>query len=191
MILKQYLERESSAVWLALVLVLCPPRAASQPPPANSAQAQRPSAKARRVWTEDDVIALRRPSDLYMIAKEEREAREKAAREAAEAAKKAAATAREATGNSTPGEAQVPASETIPALEKRVADAQNNVTELERKLRQAGQARLVAGEVGQEAASQNVEKARQDLEAAREDLKQLEEKLRALRVASPAQSPSS
>lgn len=67
------------------------------PPPAQSQQngqaqqntqpAQQPAVKQKRVWTNDDVVALRTPADTYQVDKEARQAAEaeQAAKQAAEA----------------------------------------------------------------------------------------------------------
>jgi len=54
--------------------------------PLNSQPAQLPEAKQKKVWTNDDVVSLRTPSDVYLAEKEAQEAA------AAEAAKEAAKT---------------------------------------------------------------------------------------------------
>ncbi|MFI5072572.1 MAG: hypothetical protein ACHP8A_16945 [Terriglobales bacterium] len=51
----------------------------------NSRPAQQPEAKQKKVWTNDDVVSLRTPSDVYLAEKEAQEAAaaEAAAKEAA------------------------------------------------------------------------------------------------------------
>ncbi|MHB8499981.1 MAG: hypothetical protein ACYDCG_13155 [Candidatus Acidiferrales bacterium] len=55
--------------------------------PANSATSPQPAPKRRKVWTNDDVISLRTPADVYLAEKaaQEAAAAEAAAKEAAEA----------------------------------------------------------------------------------------------------------
>jgi hypothetical protein len=54
--------------------------------PSNSQPPQQPEAKKKKVWTNDDVVSLRTPADVYLAEKEAQEAA------AVEAAKEAAKT---------------------------------------------------------------------------------------------------
>ena len=60
-------------------------------PPERSSQAQPPPpvAKTKRVWTNEDVISLRTPADIYQEEKEAREAKAAAAQAAAKEAAEA------------------------------------------------------------------------------------------------------
>jgi|HubBroStandDraft_6_1064221.scaffolds.fasta_scaffold02849_5 hypothetical protein len=55
--------------------------------PSNSQPSKQPEAKQKKVWTNDDVIAMRTPADVYLLDKEAQEAAaaEAAAEEAAKA----------------------------------------------------------------------------------------------------------
>jgi hypothetical protein len=61
-------------LWLAAFCLLVLPLAAQQqqPPPAPPSK-QQPAKKAKKVWTNEDLIELRRPADKYIDEKERAE----------------------------------------------------------------------------------------------------------------------
>lgn len=128
------------AIALAVVIFLLPPEyrafgrqeAALQPPSAASSQQASPSSqptaagqtdvKKRKVWTNEDLVALRTPADIYVLEKEAREAAE------AEAAEKEAAQreAAKAEASASP-EAKLPA--TQEETEKLISNKQGDLDE--------------------------------------------------------------
>ncbi len=181
--------RAGCAGWLALLLLFGPFDLAGQNPAASPQQ--KPSSKAKRVWTEDDLVTLRKPWDLYVIAQEKKAAEEKAAREAEEAAKKSAPKPAEPGAARAPAaEGAPPTPETIPALEDRVFEARKKVAALEQKLQDAERAAYDSREDERAAALQAQEAVAQELEKARSELKLLEDKLQALKAAQSNESPS-
>jgi hypothetical protein len=89
--------------------------------PSNSQPSEQPEAKQKKIWTNDDVIALRTPADLYSLQKEAQEAA------AAEAAAEEAAKAKLADGAGPAETLPTTAEETrklIAAKESQIGDDQ-------------------------------------------------------------------
>lgn len=155
--------------------------AAQQPPPAASSQqtapssqpaaAGQPDAKKRKVWTNEDLVALRTPADIYILEKEAREAAE------AEAAEKEAAQreAAKAEASASP-EAKLPA--TQEETEKLITNKQGDLDE-----ETAALAKLKT-ELPDTPAEQQPDKQKEidrlsaDTEALQRDLKILQEHLK-------------
>ena len=175
----------AGAIWVALALA--PAGLSGQSLPAIPQAPPKPATKVKRVWTEDDLIALRRPWDRYQIEQEKKAEEERAAREAAEAAKKAPAakesgeaTAREAEPAAPPAAAaNLP--EIVPAIGMRLAEARRRAFELEQKFQAAERALYDSGEEERAEALKRRNAAEQELLKAREEVRLLEEKLRALK----------
>jgi uncharacterized coiled-coil protein SlyX len=149
-------------------------------------------ARSKHVWTEDDLISLRKPWDLYLIAQEKKAAEERAAREAEEDAKKAApkpAEAGAAQAANAAGEASS-IQENIPALEERIFEARKRVAALEQKFQAAERAAYNSREDERAAATQAHEAVARELEKARDELKLLEDKLQALKASQGSEVPS-
>ncbi len=53
-----------------------PPPQSTQPEPQQSSQSQQPTPKPRKIWTNEDVVLLRTPADVYQAEKEAREVAE-------------------------------------------------------------------------------------------------------------------
>lgn len=98
----------------------------ARPEPQSTAAPSAPTqtnAKGHKVWTNEDLVALRTPADLYLLEKEALEAAEAAAAAAKEAAD------REAAAN---GQEQAPGiklPETQEETEKMLKDTQSNMQE--------------------------------------------------------------
>ena len=157
------------------LLVLSLPLAAQNPPP------QQPPARAKKVWTEDDLIALRTRSDLYRMEQEKKTDEERAARAAEAAAIKDAAAhpAKPGQPAAAPAAGAPPQIPTNPAdLQKRIEVVRQQVTDLEFEVRR-GQDNLLAAREDQknEVAALNAE-AVEKLEKAQAELQALEAKLR-------------
>jgi hypothetical protein len=89
--------------------------------PSNSQPSQQPEAKQKKVWTNDDVVSLRSPADVYLAEKEAQEAA------AAEATAKGAAKAKLVDGAGPTEKLPSSALETqklIAAKESQIADDQ-------------------------------------------------------------------
>lgn len=155
--------------------------AAQQPPPPASSQqtapssqpaaAGQPDAKKRKVWTNEDLVALRTPADIYILEKEAREAAE------AEAAEKEAALreAAKAEASAAP-EAKLPA--TQEETETLISNKQGDLDE-----ETAALAKLKT-ELPNTPAEQQPDKQKEidrlsaDTEALQRDLKALQEHLK-------------
>jgi hypothetical protein len=101
------------------------PPPAQQKPPSTAAPSASPqtNAKGHRVWTNEDLVALRTPADIYLLEKEALEAAEAAAAAAKEAADREAATS---------GQEQAPGiklPQTQEETEKMLKDTQANMQE--------------------------------------------------------------
>jgi len=178
-----------AAIALGVVIILLPPEyrafgiqeAAQQPPPPASSQqtapssqpaaAGQPDAKKRKVWTNEDLVALRTPADIYILEKEAREAAE------AEAAEKEAAQREAAKAEaSTAPEAKLPA--TQEETEKLISNKQGDLDE-----ETAALAKLKT-ELPDTPAEQQPDKQKEidrlsaDTEALQRDLKALQEHLK-------------
>lgn len=178
-----------AAIALGVVIILLPPEyrafgiqeAAQQPPPPASSQQTAPSsqpaaegqpdAKKRKVWTNEDLVALRTPADIYILEKESREAAE------AEAAEKEAAQREAAKAEaSTATEAKLPA--TQEATEKLLSNKQGDLDE-----ETAALAKLKTELPGTPAEQQpdkqkEIDRLSADTEALQRDLKALQEHLK-------------
>ena len=102
-----------------------PPQPSRQDPQSTAAASAptQTNAKGHKVWTNEDLVALRTPADIYLLEKEALEAAEAAAAAAKEAAD------REAAAN---GQEQVPGiklPETQDETEKMLKDTQSNMQE--------------------------------------------------------------
>lgn len=102
-----------------------PPQPSRQDPQSTAAASAptQTNAKGHKVWTNEDLVALRTPADIYLLEKEALEAAEAAAAAAKEAAD------REAAAN---GQEQVPGiklPETQEETEKMLKDTQSNMQE--------------------------------------------------------------
>ncbi len=157
--------------------------------PAPPKQEQKPASKPKRMWTEDDLITLRKPWDQYQIAREKKAEEEKAAKAAAETSKRSSAKAPEPPKSPVPAsaEGQSEPAETLPALEGRIEDEREKVAALERKLQAAERALYDSREDQRADAEQHRDAVSKELEKARDDLKLLEEKLRAPKPAQQSQ----
>src|SRR5712691_9632529 len=107
--------------------------------PAPPKQEQKPGSKPKRIWTEDDLITLRKLADQYQIAQEKKAEEEKAAKAAGETAKRSSAKPPESRQGPVPAsaEGQPEPAGTVPALEGRIEEAREKVAALERRLQVA------------------------------------------------------
>lgn len=158
-----------------------------QPEPAYPRQAQQRSAplqdsgapKQKKVWTNDEVIALRTPADNYQVAKEAKESAD-----AAEAAKKAA-RAREIK---EAGLSMVLPS-TIEETERRIKAKQGDITERQEELKRLNDelAEATSGEVP--VRQKQIESVNAYLHRVHLELEVLEQHLQSLAKAAPGETP--
>jgi hypothetical protein len=139
----------------------------SQPVTQQTSQANQSAAKQRKIWTNEDLVLLRTPADIYMLEKEEKEAAE------AEAAAKLAAERELPRG--VPMEFKLPATieETqllIKEKEAEVSDAKAKLTGLNLEIES------MPNEQG-EAKQTDIKIAAAQLDLVRNELKALQEHL--------------
>ena len=173
---------------LAAVLAAGAPLAAQTP-------AVRGQTRAKKVWTEDDLLALRTPADLYERRQAQKAEAARIAREAEEGARKdAAAHAQppEAAGTATPETAQpeavapaAPSTDSIPtgleAVQKRIEVFRRQVSDLELDARKRLDDLNTAREDQKAEASKRNADANDRLDKARVELQLLEARLQELK----------
>ena len=153
----------------------------------NPAPAQKPT-HARRVWTEDDLVALRTAADLDQREQDRKADEERASREAEEAARKAAAAHPQKSGKPAPSAPAVGTSQPIPTrlddVQKRIQVVSQQVTDREFELRHAEDALHAAREDQKEEFTGSRTTAAERLDKARAELRALQAKLRELQPSS-------
>ena len=161
-----------------------------QPPPPRTAQlaspqappADQPTAKQRKVWTNDDLILLRTPADIYLLEKEAKEAAEAEA-----ASKDAALKAAAMSGNEPALDIKLPDTpeETEKMLKSSQADLQEE-TDVLGKLRKEV---LDTPEEQQPEKQKQIDHLAGNLETLQRDVKALQEHLQTLREKSQSENP--
>jgi len=161
-----------------------------QPPPPRTAQLASPqappadqsTAKQRKVWTNDDVILLRTPADIYLLEKEAKEAAEAEA-----ASKDAALKAAAMSGNEPALDIKLPDTpeETEKMLKSSQADLQEE-TDVLGKLRKEV---LDTPEEQQPEKQKQIDHLAGNLETLQRDVKALQEHLQTLREKSQSENP--
>lgn len=174
------------------------PQQTQSSPPASSAQnspppQQAPAAsdsgapKKHKVWTNEDLVALRTPADIYILEQEAREAAEAEAAEKAASEKEAAAKASANPANPAGSEVQLPG--TQEETEKRIKEAETDLDDDNATI-----ARL-KGELADAPTEQKAEKQKQidhlttDIEVLQRDLKALQEHLKTFAPKPEEQTP--
>jgi DNA repair exonuclease SbcCD ATPase subunit len=159
-------------------LLFAGPRLAAQNPP----PAQKP-VHAKKVWTEDDLVALRTPTDIYQRDQERKAEEARAAQEAEDAAQKAAAAQAQQPGKSAPAPAagRAPVIPTrLDEVRQRIEIVTKQVGDLEFELHRTEEDLLAA----REDQKLEVDGRRADvaarLDRARAELQALQDKLREL-----------
>jgi hypothetical protein len=122
------------------------PLAAQNPAP------PKPPARAKKVWTEDDLIALRTPSDVYRLEQARKTEEDRAVREAEEAARKDAAAHPPQAGQ----QAAAPPAEAAPQIPTNPAEIRRRIEVVRKQV---------------DDLQFEVQKGQDDLNAAREDQK--------------------
>ncbi len=164
-----------------------PPPSPTSPPSAQPASDPEPPigalpVKRRKVWTNDDVVVLRTPTDNYLAEKEA-----KRAAEAEAAAKEAARKADAKSDKELPLDIKLPATaeETEKMLKETQIDTQEDIDALDK----------LHKELLETPAEQQVEKQKEinrltgNLETLQRDVKALQEHLQSLRKKSQGENP--
>jgi hypothetical protein len=169
-------------LWLAAFCLLAVPLAAQQPPPPAK---QAP--KAKKVWTNDDLIELRRPVDRYEDAKDKAEKIAKAQEvlEKDKAAQKPGAPAAPAAEKEKSPDDWLP--KTVEECEKAIAAKKE---EIENQKKRIENTQLILGSATTEGARESLQKRldgeQAALKEAEEELEKLEAHLEKLNAAPPA-----
>jgi hypothetical protein len=155
----------------------------------TNAQYSNTEKKTRKIWTEDDLIALRTPMDIYLLEKEAQEAAEAAAADEAAAQK---ASDQKAAEEDKPTISLPPTIEgtqdLIKSKQEQIDDEQNGLDRMTNELPNAP-------EDQKEAMQKEIDRVTADLPKIRLELKQLEDHLEALTKAQlngapPAENPA-
>ncbi|HWQ03144.1 MAG TPA: hypothetical protein VNL38_01570 [Candidatus Nitrosotenuis sp.] len=168
-------------LWLAVFCLLAAPLAAQQPPPPAK---QAP--KAKKVWTNDDLIELRRPADKYEDAKEKAEkiARAQEALEKEKAGQKPAAPAAPAAEKEKSPDDWLP--KTVEECEKLIAAKKE---EIENQKKRIENTRMILDAATTENAREVLQKRlaeeQANLKEAEEELELLEAHLEKLNATPP------
>lgn len=168
-----------------------PPASSAQNPPSPQqapATSDDGGAKKRKVWTNEDLIALRTPADIYILEQEAREAAEAEAAEKA-AEKETAAKASANPANQAGSEVQLPG--TKEETEKRVKDTETDLEDDNATIAK------LKGELADAPTEQKAEKQKQidhlttDIEVLQRDLQALQEHLKTFAPKPDEQAPPS
>jgi len=161
--------------------------APTSPPSAQPASDPAPAigslpVKRRKVWTNDDVIVLRTPADIYLLEKEAREAAEE------EAAAKDAALKATATPGKEPGlEIKLP--DTPEETEKMLKNTQDDIQEETVVLDRLRKEFSDTPEEQQPEKQKEIDRLAGNLETLQRDVKLLQEHLQTLREKSQSENP--
>lgn len=158
--------------------------APAEPSVVDAARASRAHEKTGKVWTNDDVVSLRTPADIYIL---EKEAQEEAAAKAA--AEKAAAQEAGATGAAKPGETSVALPATVEETQKLIKDKQEQISDEQSNLDRMSKELPDAPEDQKPAMQKEIDRMAADLPKAQNDLKQLTDHLEKLNNAQAQQAP--
>jgi hypothetical protein len=164
-----------------------PPASPTSPPSSQSASDPAPAigllpVKRRKVWTNDDVVALRTPTDNYLAEKEAKQAAE-----AEEAAEDAARKADAKPDKEPPLDIKLPDTpeETEKLLKETQIDMQEDVDALDKL-----QKELLETPAEQQVAKQKeINRLTGNLETLQRDVKALQEHLQSLRKKSQGENP--
>ena len=178
-----------SRIWfglgLAVLLGLAPASFARQsqqpPPPAEKEKPKPPAKKAKRVWTDEDVKDLRKPSDEYV---EKKAAAEQDAKDKEKAAAQKEPAAKETKPAEPAAESSFIAPTTVEEAEKRITEKREEIKFAEDSVRQLREEYInekneqiredLKGRLAK--MEKNVEEAYADLELLEKSLKELKSK---------------
>ena len=151
------------------------------PPNATAPSATTAPAHQRKVWTNEDLIALRTPADIYLLEKEAREAAEAAAAAAKELADLEAA-------QRPPTAIKLP--ETQDETEKALKDTQSNVEEVSAEVEKMQKELENTPEEQRAEKQKDLDRLTADLAKLKQDAKALEDHLKALTEKSTENPPA-
>jgi len=175
---------------LSFLLALGPAAPAGQNPSPAQGQDQKPKPRAKKVWTEEDMVILRKPWDLHQIAQEKKAEQESAAKAAQEPAKKPApAKASESAPEKAPTESESQIPHNVEPLEKGIAQLTREVADIEQQLRQLDDAALNGLEEERATVDEKRKELTRKLGKAQARLKQLREELQSLNPSRPPEAP--
>jgi hypothetical protein len=140
------------------------------------------AAKQRKIWTNDDLILLRTPADIYLLEKEAREAAE------AEAAAKDAALKAAATPGKEPA-LDIKLPDTPEETEKMLKNTQDDIQEETVVLDRLRKEFPDTPEEQQPEKRKEIDRLAGNLETLQRDVKPLQEHLQMLREKSPSENP--
>lgn len=150
----------------------------------DAARASRAHEKTGKVWTNDDVVSLRTPADIYIL---EKEAQEEAAAKAA--AEKAAAQEVAQADAAKPGETNVTLPATVEETQKLIKDKQDQISDEQNNLDRMTKELPDAPDDQKPAMQKEIDRMTADLPKAQNDLKQLTDHLEKLNNAQAQQAP--
>ncbi len=159
------------------------------PPPQNSQTASpqpsptdQPAAKQKKIWTEEDVIQLRRPADTYQVEKEAKEAAEARA-----AAKESAIREAVKSGKQPALDIKLPA--TPEETEKMLKDTQEDIQAESDVLDKLHKELLDAPTEQQSEKQKQIDRLTSNIEILRRDAKALQDHLQTLREKPQEENP--
>jgi len=152
----------------------------SQPGAPQASPAEQSAAKQRKIWTNEDLVSLRTPADIYLLEKEEREAAE------ADAAAKLAAEQESRQG--APLEFKLPA--TIEETQQLIKDKESEISDTRAKHAKLTTEMQTVTDEQKEAKQTEINIAAAEMELARNQLKALQDHLVELQKLPAAEAPA-
>lgn len=143
------------------------------------------AANQRKIWTNEDLIALRTPADIYLLEKEAKEAADAAAAVAKEAADREAAKAAAAQ---PPG---IKLPETQEETEKMLQDNESNIQEQSAVLERLQNELANTPQDEQAGKQKEIDEVTDSLAKLKKDGKALEDHLRTFTEKTPTENPPS
>jgi len=161
-----------------------PPSTPANAPALGSrlANSEQPAVKRHKVWTNDDVILLRTPADIYLMEKEEEEAAEAAA-----AAKEAVTQAAAETAKQSRIDIKLP--DTVEESQQMIKDTENGIQEGTAVLDKMREELLNAPEEQRPEKQKEIDRVTADVETLRGNLKVLRDHVQALTVKPAQENP--
>jgi hypothetical protein len=151
----------------------------SRPAPQQTQQPDQPTSKQRKIWTNEDLVLLRTPADIYLLEKEAREALE------AEAAAKLAAE--QESHKAAPVEFKLPAS--IEETQLLIKDREEIITDALAKLTRLNFEIADTPDELREAKQKEIDTAASDLDRDHKELKALQDHLVELQKLPAGEAP--
>jgi hypothetical protein len=152
----------------------------SQPGAQQASQVDQSAAKQRKIWTNEDLVLLRTPADIYLLEKEEREAAE------AEAAAKLAAEQESHQG--APLEFKLPA--TMEETQQMIKDKEAEISDTRAKHTTLTTEMQTVTDEQREAKQTEINIVAAQMELARNELKALQDHLVELQKLPASEAPA-